>query len=98
MYGTVARYRIKPGMKEHLLALEAEFREAKVPGLVVEFIYSMDDDPLVCYEAVVFESKEAYRALADSPDQDVRYRKLLEYLEGPPEWHDGEVINSTFGG
>ena len=52
-------------MKDRLLALEAEFREAKVPGLVAEFIYSMDEDPLVCYEAVVFESKEAYRALAD---------------------------------
>jgi hypothetical protein len=97
MYGTIARYRIKPGMKDRLLALEAEFRAAKVPGLVAEFVYNMDDDPLVCYEAVVFESKQAYQTLADSPEQDARYRKLLELLESPPEWNDGEVIVTTFG-
>ncbi len=65
--------------------------------MIAEFTFRLDDDPLVCYEAVVFESKEAYWALADSPEHDVRYRKLLKLLEGEPEWHDGEVINAVFG-
>ena len=94
MYGTVARYRLKPGMEEQLLAFEREIREARLPGLVAEFTYRMDEDPSVYYEAVVFESRAAYRAVAESPEQDARYRKLLALLDGPPEWHDGEVVHA----
>ena len=43
-------------MQERLLAFEDEIREAKIPGLIAEFTFRMDDDPLVCYEAVMFES------------------------------------------
>ena len=96
MYGTVAKMRLKPGMQEKLKAFEAEMLAAKVPGLVAEFTYQMDADPNVYYEAVVFESREAYRALADSPEQDARFRRLLALLEGEPEWHDGEIINTMF--
>ena len=45
--------------------------------------------------AVIFESKEAYVRNADSPDQDVSYRSMLEFLDGEPEWHDGEIVYST---
>jgi hypothetical protein len=95
MYGTVARYRLKPGMEQKLLALEAEFREARVPGLVTEYVYRLDKDPLQCIEVVVFESKEAYFALANSPEQDERYRRFVQLLEAEPEWNDGEVIVAT---
>jgi hypothetical protein len=57
----------------------------------------VDEDPNVYYEAVIFESREAYRAVAGSPEQDARYHKLLELMEAAPEWHDGEVINADFG-
>jgi hypothetical protein len=93
-YGSVARYRLKPGMEEQLLAFEQELREARLPGLVAGFTFRMDDDPGVYYEAVVFESREAYRALAESPEQDARYRKFVALMEGPPEWHDGVVVNT----
>ncbi len=93
MYGTVARYRLKPGMEEQLLAFEREIQEARLPGLVAEFTFRLDEDPNTYYEAVIFESREAYRAVAESPEQDARYRKLLALLEGPPEWHDGVVVN-----
>jgi hypothetical protein len=92
MYGTVARYRLKPGMEDRLLAFEREIQAARLPGLVAEFTFRMDDDPNVYIEAVVFASREAYRAVAESPEQDARYRKLLALLEGPPEWHDGGVM------
>jgi hypothetical protein len=94
MYGSIARYRLKPGMEGQLLAFEQKIREAKLPGMVGAFTYRMDDDPSVYYEAVVFESKEAYRALAASPEQDARYREMLAIMEGPPEWHDGEVVSA----
>jgi hypothetical protein len=93
MYGTVARYRLKPGMEGQLMAFEREIRDAKLLGMVTEFTFRMDEDPNVYYQAVVFESRTAYRAVAESPEQDARYRKLLALLEGPPEWHDGEVVD-----
>ena len=94
MYGTVARYRLKPGMESKLMEFEQMIRAAKLPGLVAEFTFRMDHDPSVYYEAVVFESKDAYRAVAESPEQDARYRQLLVLLEAAPEWHDGEVLNA----
>jgi hypothetical protein len=81
-------------MEERLQDFEPEIREARLPGMVGAFTDRMDDDPSVYYEAVAFASREAYRAVAASPEQDARYRRLLDLLEGPPEWHDGEVVNS----
>jgi quinol monooxygenase YgiN len=93
MYGTVARMRAKPGMEQRL----QEFASAEgrnIPGLVNSLVYRMDTDPREYYLAVVFESKEAYVANANSPEQDADYRRLLEMLEGEPEWHDGEIVYS----
>jgi hypothetical protein len=52
----------------------------------------MDIDANEYYVAVIFASKEAYRANAESSEQDARYRQLLSLLEREPTWHDGEVI------
>jgi hypothetical protein len=45
MYGTLARYRIKPGMEAQLLAFEQEIQAAELPGLVAEFTLRTDEDP-----------------------------------------------------
>jgi heme-degrading monooxygenase HmoA len=96
MYGTVARYRIKPGMESQLrLILEEQahvFEAGQVPGFVAAYAYRMDADPNDYYLAVVFESREAYVANADSPEQDTRYRQLLPLFEGESEWHDGDIV------
>jgi hypothetical protein len=31
-------------------------------------------------------------ANAESPEQDKRYRQMLKWLEGEPEWHDGGIV------
>jgi quinol monooxygenase YgiN len=92
MYGTVARMRAKPGVEAQLAEQMRMFEEAHVEGSVSSYVYQTDSDPNEYYLAVVFTSKEAYVANANSPEQDARYRKLLEYLDGPPEWHDGEIV------
>jgi quinol monooxygenase YgiN len=93
MYGTVARMRAKPGVEAQLADQMRAFEQAHVPGSVVTYVYRMDADPNEYYLAVVFSDKAAYVANANSPEQDVRYRQLLALLEGPPEWHDGEIIS-----
>jgi hypothetical protein len=52
----------------------------------------MAADPGELYPAVVFTSREAYRANAESPEQHARYGRILQLLEAPPEWHDGGLV------
>ena len=92
MYGTVARLRVKPGMDGKLLELLRDFETAQVSGAVALYVYQMDTDPSIFYEAVVFESKATYIANSNSPEQHARYLKVLELLEGEPEWHDGAIV------
>jgi len=92
MYGTVARIRLKPGMEEKFMAYAHEEAGRQVPGFAKEFVYRMDADPNEYFLAVVFESKDAYSANADSPGQRAGYLKFAELIEGEPEWHDGEII------
>src|SRR5437870_6229870 len=92
MYGTVARFRAKPGMEDKLGEQMRVFEEAHVPGAVMTTIYRMDNDPNEYYMAVIFDSKESYFANANSPEQNARFMALMEMMVAEPEWHDGEVV------
>jgi heme-degrading monooxygenase HmoA len=96
MYGTIGRLHIKAGMEgqfRQLIEGQAHaFETGQVPGFVASYSYRMDGDPNEYYLAVVFESKEAYWANAQSPEQDARYRQWLPLLEREPEWYDGEIV------
>jgi heme-degrading monooxygenase HmoA len=92
MYGTIARLTFKPGMHERFVQLGREIEAQGIPGWVAEYIYQADTNPDEYFMAVVFESKEAYRKNAESPEQDAIYRRLRELLAADPEWHDGEII------
>ena len=92
MYGTVARFRLKPGMEGQVIEQMHAFEIARVPGTVATYVYQMDADANEYYVAVVFASKESYVANAQSSEQDARYRQLLTLLESEPEWHDGEIV------
>jgi quinol monooxygenase YgiN len=95
MFGTIAKMRVKPGALPLLNAwFDGMNKAIKDVGWVATTIYQSDEDPHVCRMAVVFESREAYVANAESPHQDARYRRLRSCLESP-EWHDGEVIRRT---
>jgi quinol monooxygenase YgiN len=91
MYGTIARFRAKPGMEQQLMDLAQE-QAKEIAGWVANYVYRMDADPNEYYLAVMFESKEAYVANAASPEQAARYGKLRELMENDPEWHDGEIV------
>ena len=90
MYGTIARLKVKPGS---VGAFKQMFGAMASPlGRVTHYIYQMDADPNELYLVVVFESKEAYLANAQSPEQNARYEKFRALLDADPEWHDGEII------
>jgi hypothetical protein len=92
MFGTVARFRIKPGMESKLDEVMKVYEGDRPPGAIDSWVYRTDEDPRTYYLAVLFENRESYVKNAESPEQDKRYRVLRDLLESDPEWHDGEVI------
>ena len=52
-------------------------------------------DPGELFLVAIFESRQAYWANAQSPEQDRRYLELRALLDSDPEWHDGEIISAT---
>ena len=94
MYGTVARMKAKPGTGELLAEMGHQLSDDRPAGMVGTWVYQMDADPDEYILAVAFESREAYKANAASPDQDARYQELRALLEADPEWNDGEIVYS----
>ncbi|MBZ0300423.1 MAG: antibiotic biosynthesis monooxygenase [Anaerolineae bacterium] len=92
MYGTVAHMHIKPGAQDQLQQVAREISIGRAPGQMGVYIYQMDRDSDEYYLAVIFESKEAYLANAQSPEQHERFMKLMQVLAVEPEWNDGEIV------
>jgi len=92
MYGTVARMRVRAGAATQFQQVAQEIGVGRAPGQVSVVVYQMDANPHEFYLAVMFESREAYVANANSPEQHERFMQLMAVLEGEPEWHDGEIV------
>jgi quinol monooxygenase YgiN len=94
-YGTVARYRVKPGHEEQFLEEMKAFEESPPHGWIYTTSFRSVTDPNDIWMSVVFESEELYKKNADSPDMDRQYRAMLQHIRGEPEWHDGHVIHEA---
>jgi len=95
MFGTVARYRIKPDHESRLMERMKGFEAEAPEGWLYTTVFRSTKNPSEIWLSVVFESEEAYRRNAGSPEMDSQYREMLEHLEGEPEWHDGHVIHEA---
>lgn len=91
MYGTIARLRVKPGQEANLRQM-GEQAASEIPGFAFQYVYRSDSDPQEFWLVVGFDSKEAYVANAQSPEQDARYQQFRQLLDADPEWHDGEIV------
>ena len=91
MYGTIARMRIDPAKLDELKALADSM--GVPPGQVARYVYRMDADPGEIFLVAVFESREAYWANAQSPEQNERFMRLRALLLEDPHWHDGDIIS-----
>ncbi|HNS00993.1 MAG TPA: hypothetical protein PKM78_01265 [Anaerolineae bacterium] len=93
MYGTIARIRIDPAKLEELKAFGENMKVG--PGQVAGYVYQMDADPGELFLVAVFESKEAYWANAQSPEQHERFMRFRALLLEDPEWHDGAIVSAV---
>ena len=94
MYGTIARYPVKPGHEQQLLEEMRRFEASPPPGWQYTSLHRSVDRPTELWMSVVFESEEAYKRNAASAEMDARFQSMLEHLDSEPEWHDGDVIHS----
>jgi hypothetical protein len=90
MYGTVMIAKIKGDPADIVTAGRAWVAErGATVGYVDQWVLKADDGRFVL--AVRFDSKDSYLKLADDPTQDEWYHRVLApYLDGEPEWIDGE--------
>lgn len=95
MYGTIARFRIKPGTKDEFIKAMDSFGGALIAGWVADYYFQMDRDSNEFYLVAIFEDKETYLANADSAEQHERYLVFRSFLENDPEWHDGFIRSAT---
>lgn len=91
MFGTVAKMRLKPGGDVMLMAWSQALL-GNIPGMVSITVYRSADDPRTLWVSSVFESEEAYRTNADSPEQHRRWQQLRSIVEDDIEWHDGHIL------
>jgi quinol monooxygenase YgiN len=95
MYGTIARFRIKPGVKDEFIKAMDDLGGAMIPGWVADYYFQMDKDSDEFYLVAIFTDRETYQANAASIDQHQRYLVFRSFLTGDPEWHDGSIVSAT---
>ena len=94
MYGTIAKVRVRADKVEALAELGRGIELA--PGQLGRYVYRLDADPQNYILVAVFESREAYWANANSPEQNGRFQELAAMLEAEPEWYDGEIVDAKW--
>jgi quinol monooxygenase YgiN len=95
MYGTVTRYRIKPGAEEALLALSRELADNRPPGFVAASVYRLDAGGDEYITAAMYTDRETYAKNSNDERQQRWFERVRELLVGEPQWNDGEVIHSV---
>ena len=93
MWGTLAKMRMRPDVPhEYLMAQARALNTARMPGWLFTTFFRSDTDPLDYWMVAMFESREAYRANAESSAQNAVYEMMLACLEGPPQWNDVDEV------
>ena len=99
MYGTIARLHPKPGVIDNLQAYAESMSGGDMPaGYRSTFVFVPDTNPYekpTAFLVAVFDDQATYRANAESPEQDARYRQMRDMLDDDPEWIDGTFYGAS---
>ena len=95
MYGTIARFRLKPGAKDEFIQAMDSFGEDMIAGWLADYYFQMNNDPDEFYLVAIFKDRDSYEANADSLEQHERYLKFRSYLVEDPQWNDGFIVSAT---
>lgn len=94
MFVNVFTYRAKAGQEDAMVALLEDWernRRPHAPGFVSAEVFRDIKDPRSFINIARFESAEAAQAVANNPDQDAWYRRLVDLCESGPVFTDCSV-------
>lgn len=91
MYGTVSRYRLKPGWEQAAIALSKDLGQNPPPGYVGGYTYRLDAGGDEYITASVWSDRETYVQNANDQQQQW-FARVRELLVGDPQWNDAEVV------
>ena len=89
-YGTLVELHVLPGHEEALL--EHFNYEQELPEGGLAWFVMNPDEKEHWIGVGVFESKEAYEANANRPEQHESFLKMMEHLASEPTWNDGTYV------
>ena len=92
MYGSIFSFKPKQGKKEDLINYLK--KDQTIPEGGVAWFVMNPDEKEHWIGVGVFESKEAYEANANRPEQHEWYLKMVEHLSSEPKWTDGSFVIS----
>ena len=95
MYGTIFRMKPVAGKEQDVIGIFEEWgndRKPNVEGVFGGYVMKPDADNGELVAIAVFESKEAYLANGNDPEQHKWFVRLRELLQSDPAWEDGEFI------
>jgi quinol monooxygenase YgiN len=94
MFGTIGHLTPKPGSQEKFRTLMDEWDRTmrpQIPGKVLQLSGKPKDRPGEVVFIALFQDEETYRNLANNPEQDAWYRKMMELVDGEIAWEDVEI-------
>jgi hypothetical protein len=95
MYGTVFRYRLKPGMEQQHIDLFKQFDANPPEGYVASWTYRLDGGQNEYITAAAHSDREAYLENATRPEQGAFFERFRALLADDVEWNDGEIVVGT---
>jgi len=90
MFGTVMKARLREGKSvgDMRALLGPRWDDIAANGGVWSEFGVDDKDPQVVIGVIHFSDRESYFANAGRPETQAQYEKMMELLDGPPEWTD----------
>ena len=95
MFVSISRYRVKPGMEEELKDHNDEWKNSIRPqtlGFISVHVFKNPKDPRDWTSVATFVDQYSEMANANSTDHKLWYRRMLEMLEAPPAYWQGELV------
>jgi heme-degrading monooxygenase HmoA len=95
MFVSISRYRVKPGMEEVLKQHNEDWKDTirlGTSGFISVHVYYSVKDEREWTSVATFVDQYSEIANANSTEHKQWYRRMLEMLEAPPVYWQGELV------
>jgi hypothetical protein len=95
LYGTIFHMKVKSGKEAEGIACFQDWEKDRQPnadGAIGGFVMRPDNTPNTLIGVAMFRDKASYVANGQTPEQNTWFNRLMECLEEPSVWEDGEYV------